>query len=361
MCIGKSGSLKSPAQKMALKPIYNLDQEAEQRNAELKEEYESALIYYKKDLSEWNRDKNTLLPPPIKPKPPQIKQLIVSDTTFPAVAPILQANPRGILLSCDESPIFLRHFSQNGGKGGADSSQWLSTYSAMPIRINRKTGNPKTIRVKNGSISVCGGIQPDILRQISCPALWHSGLMSRFIFAYPAHKPRHFRQCEVNSRIKEKFADIFAKLYKLEPTMDQSGKPEPQIVTLSENAKEKFRQFVNRNGEEQADICDYLREAWSKLEEIPARLALLIHYIRWAEDNSDLLDQYVIEERTMEAAIRLTEWFKGETRRVYDMLIESDREAAMRNLVEWISSKNNSVTPRETKNCPPDVQERGRR
>ena len=77
----------------------------------------------------------------------------------------------------------------------------------------------------------------------------------------------------------------------------------------------------------------------------------MIHYIRWASDDPELLSPDLIDAETMEAAIRLTEWFKGETRRVYDMLAESGREAAIRELVEWISSKNNSVTPRETKNA----------
>src|SRR5262249_2492342 len=50
---------------------------------------------------------------------------------------------------------------------------------------------------------------------------------------------------------------------------------------------------------------------------------------------------------SMTAGITLTKWFKGEARRVYAMLDESDPERDQRRLVEWIERKGGSVTAHE--------------
>ena len=49
----------------------------------------------------------------------------------------------------------------------------------------------------------------------------------------------------------------------------------------------------------------------------------------------------------MAAGIRLVTWFKGEARRVYALLGESDEDRDRRRLVEWIERKGGSATPRE--------------
>lgn len=49
----------------------------------------------------------------------------------------------------------------------------------------------------------------------------------------------------------------------------------------------------------------------------------------------------------MRDAIRLAEWFKRETLRVYGMLSESETERDRRKLIEWIERKGGRVTVRE--------------
>jgi hypothetical protein len=85
--------------------------------------------------------------------------------------------------------------------------------------------------------------------------------------------------------------------------------------------------------------------AWSKLEEYAARLALVVHYVRWAA--GAVADETRLDLASMDAGIALAEWSKHEARRVYAMLDESDAERDQRRLVEWIDRKGGTVTARD--------------
>jgi hypothetical protein len=91
--------------------------------------------------------------------------------------------------------------------------------------------------------------------------------------------------------------------------------------------------------------------AWSKLEEYAARLALVVHFIRWAA--GDVADESRLDLASMNAGIVLAKWFKHEARRVYAMLDESDAERDQRRLVEWIGRKGGTVTAREVQHGLP--------
>jgi hypothetical protein len=90
-----------------------------------------------------------------------------------------------------------------------------------------------------------------------------------------------------------------------------------------------------------------LSAAWSKLEEYAARLALVVHFARWAANDPTLANADRVDVDSMGAGIRLAQWFKHEARRVYRMLDETDAERDQRRLVEWIGRKGGSVTSRE--------------
>jgi hypothetical protein len=93
----------------------------------------------------------------------QAERFVVSE----ALAPILQANPRGLLLARDELAGWIGSFDRyaNKGKASADSANWLSMFNAENITVDRKTGFPRTIHVPRAAVCVVGGIQPAILRR----------------------------------------------------------------------------------------------------------------------------------------------------------------------------------------------------
>src|SRR3970282_2004204 len=101
-----------------------------------------------------------------QPMSPEADRCVVSDTTVEALAPLLLANPRGLLLARDELAGWIGSFDRYaGGKGGADPAHWLSIHNGESIVMDRKTGIRPTIFVPQAYVSVCGGIQPAILHR----------------------------------------------------------------------------------------------------------------------------------------------------------------------------------------------------
>lgn len=90
-------------------------------------------------MSKAKRDRKDNGPPPEKPEPPQAVRYVVSDTTVEALAPLLQENPRGLLLARDELAGWIGSFDRySGGKGGADAAHWLSMHNGESILVDRK-------------------------------------------------------------------------------------------------------------------------------------------------------------------------------------------------------------------------------
>ena len=121
----------------------------------------------------------------------------------------------------------------------------------------------------------------------------------------------------------------------------------PVLVRMTPDAKLAWVAYYNDHAAEQADLTGDLSAAWSKLEEYAARLALVVHFVRWAANDPNLTKPNILDADSMNAGITLTKWFKREARRVYVMLGESDAERDQRRLVEFIERKGGSATTRE--------------
>src|SRR5262249_39692714 len=140
---------------------------------------------------------------------------------------------------------------------------------------------------------------------------------------------------------------LFDRLYELQPAIGDDGNPRPVVVRLSGEAKSAWTTYYNAHAVEQVDLTGDMAAAWAKLEEYAARLALVIHFTRWAAGDPNLTTPDIVDAASMNAGIVLAKWFKHEARRVYAMLDESDAERDQRRLMDWIGSKGGTVTPRE--------------
>jgi len=346
--VGESGTAKTPAFKLVMKTIRERQGKALQRYAESMNDHEVDLACYEKAIAAWKRDKKTDEPPPTKPDPPQAERCIVSDATVEAMAPLLLANPRGLLLARDELSGWIGSFDRYaGGKGGADAAHWLSMHNGESIVVDRKTGTPRTIYVPTAAVSVCGGIQPAILHRALGIEHRESGLAARLLLTCPPRKPKRWTEADIDSETESEIARLFDRLYALQPTVGDDDELQPLVVGLTPDAKAAWKTYFNAHAQEQADLAGDLSAAWSKLEEYAARFALVVHYVRWAAEDPNLDGPDVIDTGSIEAGIDLTNWFKGEARRVYAQLSESGDERNKRELVEWIDRKGGRVTARE--------------
>jgi hypothetical protein len=347
--VGESGTTKTPAFKLVMRPVRERQGEAFKRHAEAEREYAADLARWEKEYTAWKRAKNSDDEPPEKPEAPQAERFVVSDATVEALAPILQANPRGLLLARDELAGWIGSFDRYAGKGkaGTDSANWLSMFSAETITVDRKTGVPRTIHVPQAAVCVTGGIQPGILQRALGDEHRESGLAARLLLACPPRKVKRWTEADIDPDAEAKLRKLFGRLFELQPTVDDGGEPRPALVKLTPEAKSAWVAYYNDHAVEQADLTGDLSAAWSKLEEYAARLALVLHFARWAADDATLPIPDRVDSESMGAAIRLTAWFKREALRVYSLLGETDTERDQRRLVEWIERRGGSATARD--------------
>jgi len=346
--VGESGTQKTPAFALVMRTVRERQRKALDGYAEAVRGYEAELAHYEKEMAVWKRDKKTTDDPPAKPDPPRADRYIVSDTTVEALSPILLENPRGVLLARDELAGWIASFDRyaTGGKG-SDSAHWLSMFNGESIIVDRKTGIPRTIFVPQASVSIVGGIQPAILHRALGMEHRESGLAARLLLTCPPRKPKRWTEADIHSKAEAEIERMLDRLYDLQPAIGEDGELRPVVVTLTPEAKRLWREYYDAHALEQAELCGELAAAWSKLEEYPARLALVIHFARWAADDPRLQTPDAVDADSIKAGIRLGQWFKHETRRVYAILSESDTQREQRQLMEWIEGKGGSATARE--------------
>lgn len=347
--VGESGTSKTPAFALVMRPVRERQRRALERYAEECRQYESDLARWEKELAAWKKDKHAADDPPEKPTPPRCERLMVSDTTVEALAPILMDNPRGVMLARDELAGWLGSFDRYAGKGkaGADAANWLSMFNAETIIVDRKTGLPRTIHVPQAAVCVTGGIQPGILRRALSAEHRESGLAARLLVSWPARKVKKWTEADIDPRAEAELVALFDRLYELQPADGGDGPPRPVLLQLDSGAKAAWVAYYDAHAAEQAGLTGDLAAAWSKLEEYAPRLALVVHLTRWAAGDPSLADACTVDATSMRAGITMAEWFKHEARRVYEMLSEPDADADRRRLVEWLGRRGGSATARE--------------
>lgn len=343
--VADSGVKKTPPYKEVLRRIRDREKQAQR-------DYQAAAMEYAREHKAWERDHaawkkaNDGSEPPEEPVKPIWLRFTVSDTTMEALAPILLENPRGVLLARDELRGWMGSFDRyTKGGAGADCSNWLSMYSVEPIIIDRKTGEPRTIYVHSPAVCVTGGIQPDILRRALTAEYFENGLAARLLMACPPRRKNVWTEEEIDEDTERKFGQLFDQLWALQPGTDAQGEPEPALLRLTEDAKAAFIEYYGEHADEQVDLDGALSAAWSKLEAAAARIALVLHFVRWASGEHSNMG--FVDVDTMSAAIAITKWFKSETRRIYDMLAESEGDRDTRRLTEWLIKRGGTATVRD--------------
>lgn len=344
--VGESGAMKTPPYKLAVDPLRQLQGQLLREHEEKLELYERQKMLYEKELAEWKRDKKSHRDPPVRPEEPRAVRVVISDTTVEAIAPILLANPRGLLLARDELAGWIGSFDRYSGGRGSDAAQWLSMHNGESIIVDRKTGTPRTIYVPQALVSVTGSIQPEILRRALGSEHRESGLAARLLFAYPPRRPKQWSEAEIDPELQMHYASLLEQLHGLQPSIRADGSQEPVILDLTPEAKRLWIEFYNQHAAETAGRCGDLAAAWSKLEGYAARLALVVQMARQAAGDPTA-DPLLVDARSIEAGVALSRWFGGEAEHVYGAMVESDEDRDRRQLVEKIVALGGRVTAHE--------------
>jgi hypothetical protein len=333
--VGRSSSGKSPplaAVNDALAPMVD----------ELNDSNEAERMEYERVKAERFGDRTKRgHPPPAAPAP---RRLRVSDTTVEALAGVLHHNPRGVWLVADELAGWFGGFTRyKSGGENTDRPKWLALFDSGFLEVDRKTGEPKHISVRNTMVGVAGGIQPQILKAAMTDENLSSGLFARILVAYPPDRLAEWSEAEVADETTAALTDVLRQLRQYQPT-ERDGRLVPGLNTLSPDAKAVYVAFFNANRRRAFTADDAEAAAAVKLEAYALRFAHLRHLCRCAGGD----DSAPVSADDMAAGIRLAEWFVGELQRVRTLLAEPERMSGQRRLVCWIrTAKGGSVSPRD--------------
>jgi hypothetical protein len=251
-----------------------------------------------------------------------------------------------LLVAKDELSGWLSSFDRYTSGRGGDAAAWLEMFGGRQLVIDRKSQR-RPLYVPRALVSVAGSIQRDILRRLLTAEHRENGLAARLLFADPPKRVRRWTDAGISRAVEESIARLIDRLLSLEPHVDDKGDPEPVLVDLSDAAKPMLIDFYDDHAEQQMGLSGDVAAAWSKLHGYAARLALVLHFIRWGANDPSLPSEGVIDVETLQAAIRLSQWFGNEAKRLYARLHETDDKRRDRELIDWIRLQAGPVSARD--------------
>lgn len=341
-----SGQQKSPAQSVVTRHLYERQGRDLKEHAERIMEYQKSLANYEQALVDWKKTKGVRGDPPKKPEEPVCKRVIISDSTMEAVADRLQENQRGLLLDRDELSGWLGSYDQYRSGRGGDVSHWLSCYNAKPLLIDRKTSAKKTIYVERAAVSVTGGIQPRILAGMLGKQHFENGLAARFGLGMPPRRSKQWSDARISEDTDNTLEWVYDYLLRLQ-FREIHDKLVPVDLPLTPDGREAFVEFYNQHGHEQGELTGNLAALWAKLEEVAARIALVMHLVRCSIDDSSLVTPDAVDAGSIMMGVTFARWFGNEGRRIYGVLAETDQDRERRLLIELIQRKGGRITARD--------------
>lgn len=347
LLVAPSGAKKSQSLKFAMQPINDLQNEADKVYQTQMERYQIDDTAYQVDYQTWKgkRKGDKSLPPPEKPKEPEPKTYVINDATMEAVIERLASNPFGFGQVSDEGSGWFGGFDayRNGKK---DESFLLSFFNGTSVRLDRK-GGIKRIIAATPALSVCAGIQQDMLLDTlrAKPHLWASGFLPRMLFSMPPDRPSYPTFAEISDLAKQNYREIFERIISWRTGIDPFS---PNVFDLSLEAREIYRDFrcTNEDGRYSMAI-GAAKAVWAKMEEYPIRIAMVLHAVRIVEEQIGLGAE--ISVQTMEAAIRLTNWFKHESLRIIELTcgVSAQNDLDYISILEAIQANGGTASIRE--------------
>lgn len=346
--VGESGSMKSPALKLALGPVHDRDLSEARAHQEQVAAWERDSADYEAQLQEWKRTgRGRGQPPPERPTAPTCVRHLCQDVTIEALAGVLEENPRGVLVAHDELAGLFAGFERYSGGRSSSDAQWLQCWSANPLRVHRKTGERRSLIVPRPVVSITGGIQPAILARQLGREHFESGLAARFLFAMPPYRRVRLRRAEIRPEHREAVAAVFDWLWTLEGVNAPEGNARPLAMRLSPAAYRRFEELFDAIEDRRETATGELSAALAKFRGYGARLALLIQLVELAAGNAPDNDGATVDRPAVEAAATLVAWHAHETERVYQALKETDEERERRELFELVEGRGGRMSPRD--------------
>ncbi|WP_171267362.1 DUF3987 domain-containing protein [Oceanidesulfovibrio marinus] len=310
--VARSGMGKSPCVNAFFRSIHRVEKR-------LQAEYDEAMAQYWADKTAYDQAPKKERGQP--PEEPQRKHLYVDDATIEAVADaLLMSGSRGVLWYRDELAGMLKDFDKYGtGDKGGTMTRLLSAYDSSSWKLTRKT-NKQTIYIPQATVSLFGGIQDGVLPHIFTDLDAVSGFLPRILFVRAEQDaPPLWTEEGFEDIHRQTIDQITERLLSYEMTDEPSEKA--RIIGVAGDAKKAFIAWHDKLAYEQwLSDADH-KEALPKLRGQALRLALNLHCLWAAAEDGNELEPVQLD--TMNRALTLAEWFKGELASVWAIIRQS--------------------------------------
>lgn len=340
--VAKSGSGKSPPFRWATAPVYGIQNRMLSDYERVAEQYEADLRAWESSEKERARKGNEDMAEPKPKKPPQ-PRLITNDPTIESLFPVLEDNAKGINLVRDELAAFFGNMSRYKASG-SDLQAWLEFYEGGTFIVDRRGGDKPVRSIHRASVSITGGIPPGPLQRCLTDEFLDSGLLARFLFAWPPDRKRRWVETEIDFDTQAKWERLIAGLMKLDMDKRPESEGKPIVYGLTQEAKAEWVKWYDFWAGVVSDTAnEFMQAAYSKVPGQAARLALVHHVVScvWAWINDQPFDENAIPLVSLQAGTKLAQWFAREATRVYRA---STPEST---LIAWIQRQGGKTTPRD--------------
>jgi hypothetical protein len=274
---------------------------------------------------------------------PVLRRCIVSDITTESLGIILCENPRGVLMVRNEAAALLAGMNQYKGGKGHDRQVYLNLWDGDTIIIDRKSDKSRhgaPLYVGDPFTAIVGTLQPDVLPALRGESAHgqttpDDGFRDRFLIVYPPERPAVREQWrDIGMAAQTLWQDVVERLLGLAMVTDDA-RPRPFFVNLTPCGRLAWEAFTARHAEEvnHPDFPNHLFGPWSKLRGYGARLALILHYLRWATGEAQSEE---VDGESMHRAEGLVDYFKSHARKVAAAMDADPQVLEARKLFQWI-------------------------
>lgn len=339
--VGMSGAKKSPMMKSATGLITDKDKCIHDKYIDDMAEYRASMKRYEQESRKSDCFNGT------EPEKPTWKRLTITGATIQGAQKATVDNPKGVFLKYDELSAFFETILSSDVSGG---SEWLSGYNGESISTARKTAGE--MYTEHSYWAILGGLVPEKLKAFSGRnGISADGTISRFCLVYPPGKATK----DFNATMSESTIAEMKKImeYLIDIPFDNVN---PKTVNFSVEAQRAFTRWrVDMDSESEKHNDSMTVGLISKHEEKAARIALILHLLKAAENESggrqlDNSQMYGIDDvpqeltaETFREARTITEWILNETLSCYEIFglipnVEADKEAQTENVFSKIQA-----------------------
>jgi hypothetical protein len=296
--VGKPGIGKTPSIKQIIAPLQKLNIREQK---EFQKQYQKYVEFEKLDKKEKERAEEV--------DKPKSKQFIVGDITLEALVDLHEENPNAVGVFKDELAAWFK--DMNKYRPGSDLEFWLSSWSADPISLNRKTS--RSSFVDKPFIPVLGGVQPSVFDEIARGTNKENGFIDRILISYPELKVNKYNKNEIDPNLiiwyeawvvnlKQTISKNFFKL-------NDFGDIDRTLARFDKPADAEWNRIFDKIVDlENSDFeNEYMKSMYPKQKAYIPRFALILNII-WSSFNSEYKVTLIHKESVLRAE-KLSQYF----------------------------------------------------